>query len=155
MGLSWRKINCHCSTSSDWSMVTGIRGRSWCVCSVFWLSKDSVPYLPLMEKLRPLGLYEMLIYWLTNYLAGRSQVVAVNGWVVWCSYFVWCPSGLCARSFAVSDIILMIYRVLFKAFWVTRTSICLLTTYFSIVLFQIFLTMLLCSWQCLRLKHGL
>ena len=37
----------------------------------------------------------------------------------------------------------------------TQTLICLLTTSFSIMLLQVLLTMLLCSWQCLQSRHGL
>ena len=52
------------------------------VCAVFSDFRkafDSVPHLPLMKKLHSLGLHEILICWLNNYLAGRSQVVVVNG----------------------------------------------------------------------------
>jgi hypothetical protein len=52
------------------------------VCAVFFDFRkafDSVPHLPLMKKLHSLGLHEIFIYWLNNYLAGRSQVVVVNG----------------------------------------------------------------------------
>ncbi len=52
------------------------------MCAVFFDFRkafDSVPHLPLMKKLRYLGLHEILLYWLNNYLAGRSQVVVVNG----------------------------------------------------------------------------
>ena len=43
------------------------------VCAVFFDFRkafDSVPHLPLMKKLRSLGLHDILIYWLNNYLAG-------------------------------------------------------------------------------------
>ncbi len=52
------------------------------VCAVFFDFRkafDSVPHLPLMAKIRSLDLHECLIRWLNNYLANRSQVVAVNG----------------------------------------------------------------------------
>ena len=52
------------------------------MCAVFFDFReafDSVPHLPLMKKLHSLGLHEILICWLNNYLAGRSQVVVVNG----------------------------------------------------------------------------
>ena len=52
------------------------------VCAVFFDFRkafDSVPHLPLMKKLHSLGFHEILICWLNNYLAGRSQVVVVNG----------------------------------------------------------------------------
>ena len=52
------------------------------VCAVFFDFRkafDSVPRLPLMAKIRSLDLYETISRWINNYLANRTQVVAVNG----------------------------------------------------------------------------
>ena len=93
------------------------------MCAVFWLdfrkAFDSVPHLPLMKKLHSLEFHEILICWLNNYLAGRSQVVVVNGSESSeAAVLSGVPQGSsCIGSFTVSDIIiLMIYRVLFKDF---------------------------------------
>ena len=53
------------------------------VCAVFDFCKafDSVPHLPLMAKIRALGLPENVTQWLNNYLADRFQGVVVNGLV--------------------------------------------------------------------------
>ena len=42
-------------------------------------ASDSVPHCPLIVKLRALGLDDCIINWIINYLADRTQVVAVDG----------------------------------------------------------------------------
>ena len=52
------------------------------ICAVFFDFRkafDSVPHLPLMDKIRSLDLHETISRWINNYLANRTQVVAVNG----------------------------------------------------------------------------
>ena len=51
-------------------------------CAIFFDFRkafDSVPHHPLIVKLRALGLDDCIINWVKNYLAERTQVVAVNG----------------------------------------------------------------------------
>ena len=40
---------------------------------------DSVPHLPLLQKLRDCGLNQHILQWITCYLSGREQYVVVNG----------------------------------------------------------------------------
>ena len=40
---------------------------------------DSMPHSPLMSRIHSLNLHETISRWINNYLANRSQVVAVNG----------------------------------------------------------------------------
>ena len=52
------------------------------VCAVFLDFKkafDSVPHIPLLEKLQRIGLDAHLIMWIKNYLTLRMQSVAVDG----------------------------------------------------------------------------
>ena len=52
------------------------------MCAVFFDFRkafDSVPHLPLLTKIHSLGLNANLVTWLNNYLAKRTQAVAVNG----------------------------------------------------------------------------
>ena len=52
------------------------------MCSFFFDYRkafDSVPHRPLIIKLRALGLDDCIINWIKNYLADRTQVVAVDG----------------------------------------------------------------------------
>ena len=52
------------------------------VCAVFLDFKkafDSVPHIPLLEKLQRIGLDAHLIMWIKNYLTPRMQSVAVDG----------------------------------------------------------------------------
>ena len=52
------------------------------VCVVFFdVSKafDTVPHLPLLQKLSEIGLDPYLIRWIRSYLAGRSQFVSIDG----------------------------------------------------------------------------
>ena len=52
------------------------------ICAVFFDFRkafDSVPHLPLIEKLEALNFDPVLIVWIRNYLFGRSQNVAVDG----------------------------------------------------------------------------
>ena len=52
------------------------------ICAVFFDFRkafDSVPHLPLMAKIRSLDLHETISRWINNYIANRTQVVAVNG----------------------------------------------------------------------------
>ena len=39
---------------------------------------DSVPHKPLLNKLSKLGLHEMIVHWVANYLTSRHQNVVVN-----------------------------------------------------------------------------
>ena len=54
------------------------------ICAVFFDFRkafDSMPHLPLMAKakIHSLDLHETISQWMNNYLANRTQVVAVNG----------------------------------------------------------------------------
>ena len=52
------------------------------ICAVFFDYRkafDSVPHRPLIVKLRAIGLDDCIINWIKNYLAERTQVVAVDG----------------------------------------------------------------------------
>ena len=40
---------------------------------------DTVPHLPLLEKLEQLGLDPCIVTWIHNYLAERRQAVVLNG----------------------------------------------------------------------------
>ena len=67
------------SSTDDWfkALENGLE-----VCAVFFDFRkafDSVPHVPLMEKVSLLGLDSNITQWLNNYLADRTQAVAVNG----------------------------------------------------------------------------
>ena len=52
------------------------------MCSVFFdLSKafDSVPHLPLLNKLKQIGLSPFITKWIESYLSGRLQLVVLDG----------------------------------------------------------------------------
>ena len=52
------------------------------ICAVFFDFRkafDSVPHIPLMEKINSLIPHGIISRWINNYLADRTQVVAVNG----------------------------------------------------------------------------
>ena len=52
------------------------------ICAVFFdyhKAFDSVPHLPLLEKLENLHFNSSILAWVTDYLTGRSQNVVVNG----------------------------------------------------------------------------
>ena len=40
---------------------------------------DSVPHLPLLQKLKDIGLEQHVLQWLTSYLSDRQQRVVVDG----------------------------------------------------------------------------
>ena len=40
---------------------------------------DSVPHLPLLQKLKDIGLEQHILQWLTSYLSDRQQHVVVDG----------------------------------------------------------------------------
>ena len=52
------------------------------ICAVFFDLKkafDSVPHIPLIEKLVGCGLCDYLVQWITSYLTNRKQRVVVEG----------------------------------------------------------------------------
>ena len=52
------------------------------ICAVFFDFRkafDSVPHMPLMEKINSLVPHEIIYRWINNYLADRTQAVVVNG----------------------------------------------------------------------------
>ena len=52
------------------------------ICAVFFYYRkafNSVPHLPLIEKLEAFNLDPVIIVWINNYLFGRSQNVVVEG----------------------------------------------------------------------------
>ena len=52
------------------------------ICAVFFDFRkafDSVPHMPLMEKIYSLVPHEIICRWINNYLADRTQAVVVNG----------------------------------------------------------------------------
>ena len=67
------------STIDDWQVELD-NGND--ICAVFFdfcKAFDSVPHLPLLEKLIKLHLSPHLVSWIANYLYGRSQNVVVGG----------------------------------------------------------------------------
>ena len=40
---------------------------------------DSVPHLPLLHKLKDIGLNQHILQWITSYLCNRQQYVVVDG----------------------------------------------------------------------------
>ena len=107
---------------------------------------DSVPHLPLMEKIRLINLQELIIQWLNNYLTERSQVVVIKWFsVIRTPGALGCPTGLCVRASVVSHLFQRFFPVLFRAS--VQKSIYLQMTSFFIKLFQILTTMPPYSWQ--------
>ena len=52
------------------------------ICTVFfnyWKAFDSVPHIPLLEKLQGTNINSYLLRWIATYLTSREQYVCVNG----------------------------------------------------------------------------
>jgi len=69
------------------------------VCIVFFgVSKafDTVPHLPLLQKLSEIGLDPYLIRWIRSYLAGRSHSICKYRWLQLChpTCTIRCPARL-------------------------------------------------------------
>ena len=84
--------DCQCGFRTGHSTVTALLSTltTWLtdldagkeICAVFFdycKAFDSVPHLPLLEKLISLNLDPHVICWIANYLTGRSQKVVVDG----------------------------------------------------------------------------
>ena len=67
------------SVTQDWFKHLEKRQDIGAVFFDFRKAFDSVPHMPLVEKLHKLGLHPYVINWVHNYLADRRQSVVVNG----------------------------------------------------------------------------
>jgi len=77
---NWSTVSALIRVLDDWQHTLD-QGDE--VCVVFCdLSKafDTLPHLPLLQKLSEIGLDSCLIRWIGSYLAGRSQFVSIDGY---------------------------------------------------------------------------
>ena len=58
---------------------------------------DSVPHLPLLQKLKDIGLNQHILQWIASYLCNRRQYVVVDG-ASSTTILLWCPASRWAQS---------------------------------------------------------
>ena len=49
------------------------------LCFLTYVNFDSVPHLPLLQKLKDIGLNQHILQWIASYLCNRWQYVVVDG----------------------------------------------------------------------------
>ena len=108
MGIYPRKVNHHSAivNLSGHPSVFGVWHR--CLPHFIDLRKafDSVPHLPLLNKLKNIELEQHVLQWLTSYLSDRQQYVVVDGATSKTSpcSVVRGTTRICLRSFVISDL---------------------------------------------------
>ena len=66
-------------TTHDWLQQLEMGTEIGAIFFDFKKAFDTVPHLPLLEKLEQLGLDPCIVTWIHNYLAERRQAVVLNG----------------------------------------------------------------------------
>ena len=71
------------------------------------LNFDTVPHLPLLQKLKQIGINPYILRWVRNYLTEREQFVVVEGLhSPTLKVFIWSSPRFCSRPlvFYINDI---------------------------------------------------